>query len=220
VTSELRLLTTGASAVGRFGWKAQHASLFEFSGDAYVNEMGITNPVFPIENCPQGDCTQLDECNPAVTQPNDNGDDVRAFADFMTLLAPPPRGEITTAVSEGESEFQRAGCADCHVRSLTTGPNAIGALSRVTFSAWSDFLLHDMGSLGDGIQQNEATGALMRTAPLWGLRKITSFLHDGRATTLPAAIEAHDGQGAAARNAFQALTATRQSRLLAFLNSL
>src|SRR5262245_19556977 len=33
----------GATRVGRFGWKNQHASLLSFSADAYLNEMGITN---------------------------------------------------------------------------------------------------------------------------------------------------------------------------------
>ena len=50
---------SGEQHVGRFGWKAQVSSLLHFAGDAYLNEMGITSPFFPEENCPQGDCSLL-----------------------------------------------------------------------------------------------------------------------------------------------------------------
>jgi len=40
-------IATGQNAVGKFGWKGQNPTLFQFSGDAYVNEMGITSPEFP-----------------------------------------------------------------------------------------------------------------------------------------------------------------------------
>ena len=42
-------LASGERRVGRFGWKAQHATLLAFSADAYRNEMGITNDLFPQE---------------------------------------------------------------------------------------------------------------------------------------------------------------------------
>ncbi len=211
-----------ANVVGRFGWKAQNATLHLFAGDAYVNEMGITNPTFPNENCPQGDCTKL-ICLAAPELNDADGADVTAFTDFMTLLAPPPpRGNIGPNETAGEAVFARIGCADCHTPTLTTGHNASAALDRVDYHPYSDFLLHDMGALGDGITQNGATGRLMRTAPLWGLRfaVATGLLHDGRATTVTDAINAHDGQGAAARAAFNALNATQQGKLLAFLASL
>jgi CxxC motif-containing protein (DUF1111 family) len=77
-----------------------------------------------------------------------------------------------------------------------------------------------MGSLGDGTEQGHATGSEMRTAPLWGLRLLTTFLHDGRASTIEDAILAHDGQGGAARDRFAALPAGEQVKLLAFLRTL
>jgi CxxC motif-containing protein (DUF1111 family) len=203
--------------VGRFGWKAQNATLHVFAGDAYLNEMGVTNPTFPNENCPQGDCSNL-ACL-AAPEPNDDGGDVDAFAGFMTFLAPPPPGPPPHD-SAGEQAFRRIGCADCHTPTLTTGPNASAALDRVTYHPYSDFLLHDMGGLGDGITQGNATGTLMRTAPLWGLRTQTTLLHDGRATTVTDAIHAHDGQAAAARAAFDALNAVQRGKLLDFLGSL
>lgn len=208
----------GMRTVGKFGWKAQVATLFHFSGDAYLNEMGITSPGFPNENCPSGDCNEL-RFNPAPGL-NDGGEDVQALADFMTLLAPPPRGAITADVTAGEAVFNRIGCNSCHVSTLQTGANGNRALDRVTYQPYSDFLLHDMGSLGDGIEQGAATGRELRTAPLWGLRVVTTFLHDGRARSIEAAITAHDGQGRASRDRFAGLNAEDRARLLAFLRSL
>jgi CxxC motif-containing protein (DUF1111 family) len=210
---------TGQTLVGRFGWKSQVARLHTFAGDAYLNEMGITSPSFPDENCPQGKCNVLDKCNP-VPALNDDGDDVDAFADFMQLLAPPEPTTPTPFPTLGQQLFQTAGCASCHVPTLTTGPNPIAALSNKPLHPYSDFLLHDMGTLGDGITQNNATGRLMRTAPLWGVRFQQTLLHDGRATTVRAAILAHEGQGAAARTAFQALNAAQQQALLSFIATL
>jgi CxxC motif-containing protein (DUF1111 family) len=206
------------NAVGKFGWKGQVPSLFVFSADAYLNEMGITSPLFPNESCPQGDCTLL--VGSTVPQPNDDGDDVARFNDFMTFLAPPPRGPQSLLTDYGNLVASSIGCLDCHTQSLTTGSNAVTALNQVTFHPFSDFLLHDMGSLGDGITQNRATGRLMRTAPLWGLRTQARLLHDGRATTIEQAIQGHEGQGAAARNRFRNLGSFDRATLLAFLRSL
>ncbi len=214
-------VATGRRAVGKFGWKSQVPNLFVFSGDAYLNEMGITTPLFPDENCPQGDCSLL-ACDP-VPGVDDDLEDVEAFRDFMTFLAPPPRARFTSAsftVNQGSREFELAGCASCHVRSLTTGASPVAALRYRTFQPFSDFLLHDMGSLGDGIAQGRATGREMRTAPLWGLRIVTTFLHDGRAATIQDAILAHDGQARPARDRFAALPGERKAKLLAFLRSL
>ncbi len=212
-------LATGKPAVGKFGWKSQNPNLLQFSGDAYLNEMGFTSPMFPTENCPNGDCSQLPACYPTPAL-DDDGTDVNAFADFMTLLAAPPRGAITRDAISGERIFLRIGCGGCHVPALVTGPSRIKAFDRVVFHPYSDFLLHDMGSLGDGIEQGKAAGREMRTAPLWGLRVRTSYLHDGRALALDAAILAHDGQGAFAKNRFAALSASDAQKLMAFLNSL
>src|SRR5262249_47641683 len=82
-------VTTGRDAVGRFGRKSQVPNLLQFSADAYVNEMGITTPLSPDENCPQGDCAQL-ACDP-VPGVDDDLEDVQRFHDFMSFLAPPPR---------------------------------------------------------------------------------------------------------------------------------
>ncbi len=211
---------TGEPIAGRFGWKCQQGSLFTFSGDAYLNEMGITTPLFPTENCPQGNCELL-AANPASSNPNEpDNDDLAAFFNFMSLLAPPPTVQLTSAAKSGAKTFVSIGCVNCHLPVLQTGPSAIAAFANVTFFPYSDFLLHDMGSLGDGIAQSGAGPTEMRTAPLWGVRVMTRFLHDGRATSLSQAILAHAGQGLAARNQFARLNKTDQANLLAFLNSL
>jgi CxxC motif-containing protein (DUF1111 family) len=211
---------TGEQIVGRFGWKCQQGSLFSFSGDAYLNEMGITTLLFPNENCPQGNCALL-QANPALHNPNEgDNDDIAAFTDFMTFLAPPPSVALTAAAKSGAKTFLSIGCVNCHFPALQTGSSSIAALNSVTFFPYSDFLLHDMGSLGDGIAQGSAGQREMRTAPLWGVRVMTSFLHDGRANSLSKAILAHDGQGKAARNRFANLKSSDQSNLIAFLNSL
>ena len=204
--------------VGKFGWKAQVPNLFQFSGDAYLNEMGITSPMFPDENCPQGDCNLL-VCNTGGVNDAD-GADVAKFANFMRFLAPPPRGPVDDDARRGEAVFYATGCFSCHAPALRTASHPVAALDHVTFFPYSDFLLHDMGSLGDGIEQGIATGSEMRTAPLWGVRTRAKLLHDGRATDLAQAILAHDGQGKRSRNAFASLDATAKRRLLAFLKSL
>jgi len=212
--------TSGRTRVGRFGWKAQIATLVTFSADAYLNEMGITSPTFPKDNLPNGSADRLEKCDGLKTDPEDAGDGVVAFTDFMTFLAPPPRGPITPQVTAGRIVFERIGCATCHVPSLVTGPNRIRALDRVRFEPYSDFLLHDMGRLGDGIEQGRAGPRQMRTAPLWGLRVRERFLHDARASTVEAAILAHDGQGREAKNDFVRLDNDSKQALKVFLQSL
>jgi CxxC motif-containing protein (DUF1111 family) len=209
---------SGKRAAGRFGWKNQVPSLMHFSADAYLNEMGITTPTFAVENCPQGDCTLL-ACDP-VADPEDDGEDVVLFREFMALLAPPAAPRLDRDGAEGRRIFDRIGCGGCHVPALVTGASPVRALHKRAFQPYSDFLLHDMGALGDGIEQGDARANEMRTAPLWGLRAVTTFLHDGRATTVADAILAHDGQGRPARARFAALKPADRARLLKFLGSL
>lgn len=217
-TNTVMNVSSGRLGVGKFGWKAQVPTLLQFAADALVNEMGITNPLFRNEVCPQGDCWALDY-NPAPAL-NDDGRDVDALNDFMTLLGAPARGAITADVLAGEEVFAQIGCASCHTATIRTGPSAIAALDRVEFHPYSDFLLHDMGALGDGIEQGTASGREMRTQPLWGLRNATRFMHDAASRTLEDAVRRHDGQGARSRDLFVALPADRLAQVLAFLRSL
>jgi CxxC motif-containing protein (DUF1111 family) len=211
-------IRTGALRVGRFGWKGQVPTLHQFSGDAYLNEMGFTSPEFPLENDPQGNHGALG-FNP-VPAMNDDGEGVEKFFDFMTLLGPPPRGAPTQLTDAGSDVFRKIGCANCHTPTLVTGTHAVAALSRKSFQPYSDFLLHDMGTLGDGIVQGRASGRQMRTAPLWGLTARPTYLHDGRARTVEGAVLGHSGQGAGARDRYSRLDLRDRYALLAFLKSL
>jgi CxxC motif-containing protein (DUF1111 family) len=92
---------TGTTQLGRFGWKAQVATVHQFAGDAYLNELGITNPSFPHENRPQGQPIQP-ACD-TVADPEDDGSGVTGFTDFMRFLAPVPRRPITPQVQRGAS---------------------------------------------------------------------------------------------------------------------
>jgi CxxC motif-containing protein (DUF1111 family) len=217
-------VASGLTRVGRFGWKAQVATLITFSGDAYLNEMGITNPLFPDENAPQGRQDLITPCDGKPVEPGqteDDGTSIQAFTDFMSLLAPPPRGVVNPPVQQGEAIFGQIGCPGCHVADLTTGTGSVfPELNNVTFHPYSDFLLHDMGSLGDQIVQGGAGAFEMRTAPLWGVSARRTFLHDGRSTRLDDAILRHDGQAKPARDAFATLSQADQQRVLKFLASL
>jgi len=207
---------TGLRQIGRFGWKAQVATLDHFSADAYLNEMGITTPKLTEDLKPQGKAI-----GDVVPEPEDDGEDVGHFASFMRLLAPPSRGPQTDAVLRGEKTFQELRCTTCHVPSMTTGTSAVAVLAYRRAELFSDLLVHDMGDgLADGIQQGDASGRQFRTAPLWGLRHRRFFLHDGRATTPEAAIRAHGGEALAARQRYEALSVAQKQDLAAFLDSL
>lgn len=159
----------------------------------------------------------------ASVSPNAPGSLIQTLTDFMTFNAPPtppPAGPPNPTIAAGATIFTSIGCADCHTPTWKTGPSPSTALNNVTFAPYSDFLLHDMGTLGDGMPQGSATPTQMRTAPLWGLKFEPSFLHDGRATTVAQAIQLHAGQGAAASHNYSTLTAAQKTQLLAFLDSL
>ena len=178
-----------AASAGR----AQHASLESFSADAYLNEMGITTPLFPEENTSSGEYVGFGSAYDRVADPEDDGVDVVAFADFMRATKAPSRGPITANVRAGEQVFSRIGCAGCHVPSITTAPpgtlingdalRVARALGNKVIHPYSDFLLHDVGT-GDGIPflptpEFASTASQIRTAPLWALRTRNRLMHDG-----------------------------------------
>jgi CxxC motif-containing protein (DUF1111 family) len=218
-------VVSGITRIGRFGWKAQQATLLAFAGDAYLNEMGITSRFFPTENAPNGDTAALAAFD-RFADPEDQVDpvtgkgDIDAAADFMRFLAPPTALPFTPAATAGRNVFTQINCAVCHTPVLTTGPNPIAALDRRPVPLYSDLLLHDMGLLGDGVAQADAGPREMRTAPLWGLRASGPYLHDGRAATVDEAIRGHDGEAAVVRARYLRLNAQQRQQLLEFLNSL
>lgn len=216
---------SGRQRVGRFGWKAQHASLLAFAGDAYLNEMGITSRLFPTENAPNGRADLLARFDKVAdpedeVEPDTGKGDIDHAADFMRLLAPAPTRPATADSLAGQRLFENARCTACHTPVQMTGNHLVAALAHKPVALYSDLLLHDMGALGDGIDQEVARGRDMRTAPLWGLRLRPAFLHDGRARTVEAAITAHDGEARPSRDRFKAMTSTEKQQMVAFLRTL
>jgi CxxC motif-containing protein (DUF1111 family) len=211
----------GDHAVGRFGWKARAASVRQFAGSALLNEMGVTNPDYPDEQAPLADAALLAGCDitPGL---EDDGSAVSAFTDFVQMLAPIAPLEQSPAARQGDALFSKLGCDGCHVRKLTSGDSPIGALAFKAYAPFSDFLLHDMGALGDRVGgEGDAAPREMRTAPLWGLRLGgPTYLHNGRARSLAEAIERHDGQGRRSRDGYVQLSAEKKAALVAFLQSL
>jgi CxxC motif-containing protein (DUF1111 family) len=220
-----------ALRVARFGWKNQHASLVSFSGDAYLNEMGITNPLQQEENTSLGrPVAEFDE----VADPEDDGEDMLAFAAFMRATKAPPADEELAATPEalsGRKTFEDIGCAFCHVPTMVTAPPGTTinggsftvppALGSKTIHPFGDFLLHDVGT-GDGIVQNggQGTANKLRTPPLWGVRTRSRLMHDGNSLTFREAILRHRGEADFVIENFRRLRQREQQNLIAFLKSL
>ena len=218
--------------VGRFGWKAQIPTVLSFSADASLGEMGLTNRLLPDEIAPNGDLDLLAECD-TVADPEDFADEnglhfIDRVTDFQRYLAPPP--QTPKSGMYGEQIFNNIGCNKCHTSTLVTGndPNLEDFLRNREFKPYGDFLLHCMGTLGDGIRMGEAFECEMRTPPLWGLRWRSVMLHDGRAANgdfeqkVTTAILEHGlfGEATASMNAFDALSQEDKSALVRFLDSL
>lgn len=235
--------------IGRFGWKAQQASLVSFSGDAYLNEMGITNPFDGFGGRSSSAADAGTHENPASTaegvinvtfpsafdpvpDPEDDGLDVLAFADFMAATRAPGRqNPLPAAAVRGDSLFNAVGCNVCHTRTfVTAAPGTLinggaftvpAALGNKIIHPFSDFALHNVGT-GDGIVQNAGQGSAnqIRTPPLWGIRGRNRLMHEGLNITIFDSIQLHAGQGTASRNAFNSLTNAQRSDLIAFVLSL
>ena len=215
---------TDLREVGRFGWKAQHASLLSFAADAYLNELGITSRFLPEE------VTSV--CD-KVADPEDNDDDVDAFAEFMRATKAPPRHPELARLPEaqiGSETFEQIGCADCHVATFVTAqagsiihggmfqvPEALG---NKIIHPYSDFLLHNVGT-GDGIIQGDASTAnKIRTPPLWGLHTRPRMMHDGASVTVTDAVGRHGVEAKRAANRFFNLSPEEREQVILFLKSL
>jgi CxxC motif-containing protein (DUF1111 family) len=220
----------GQSRIGRFGWKDQHSSLLSFIGDAYLNEMGVTNRLRPKDETSIGKVTPDPEDVPDAL----GLADIDHFAQFVRGTKVPPRDTAlaaTPAALAGEHLFDRVGCGGCHVSSITTAPPGTVidggtfavpvALGNKIIHPYGDFLLHDVGT-GDGIVQAgpQDTANKLRTAALWGLRMRPRYMHDLRSLTLQDAIERHDGEAKHEATRFRGLSETEKQQLLSFLESL
>lgn len=204
--------------IGRFGKKAAAYDLQHQTAAAYNQDMGITSEYEPIDNY------SGEKVEPEVTS-----QEVLDVVFYLrTLKAPPRRNTDDPDVLAGEQLFNSISCNSCHKESLTTGYSPIAALSYKEFHPYTDLLLHDMGSaLDDGYTEGTAKSYEWRTPPLWGqgLSKNSQggayfLMHDGRATSIEAAILMHDGEAAIARKKFEKLSGGEQQKLIKFLESL
>ncbi|KFE64617.1 di-heme oxidoredictase family protein [Hyalangium minutum] len=201
-----------ALAPGRFGLKANSPNLLQQSAEAYVNDMGVTNPLFP--------------------EPDGTHDlsrtTLEAAAFYAQSLGVPARTALDNAdVQEGEKLFRSAGCESCHRETLETGDHPLPELAHERIHPYTDLLLHDMGpGLADGRPDGVADGNEWRTAPLWGVGltqtvlPYAGYLHDGRARTLEEAILWHGGEAERSRERFRAMSAPDREALVKFLGSL
>ena len=219
----------GLARGGRFGWKNQHASLLSFAADAYLNEMGITNRFFPVDNTSNG--RVVDD---GVPDPEDKNNDIDAFARFMRSTGVPPRDTVLAATADaraGSALFDQIGCANCHVRTIVTAPvgtvinrgalTVPQALGDKLIHPFSDFLLHDVET-GDGIVQNggQSTRLKVRTPALWGMRSRARLMHDGESLTRNEAILRHGNEADPVIFNYKSLSNTQKNQLITFLNSL
>jgi len=204
--------------LGRFGRKAFVPALAEFNRGAFVAEMGITNPGQPTEESIGG--KPIPPGVDPVAEPELGAEDTDRANDFVRFLAPPARLPLDREGELGRTVFGGIGCASCHVPSLTTGGNRVPALSYKTVEAYSDLLLHDMGTERGDMCLGEAEPGEFRTEPLMGLRFMTVFLHDGKARTIEEAILLHGGEAAGAVARFKRLADGKRAALMKFLRSL
>jgi CxxC motif-containing protein (DUF1111 family) len=220
----------GQTRVGRFGWKDQHSSLLSFIGDAYLNEMGVSNRLRPKDTTTVGKMTP----DPEDIPDNLGLADIDHFAQFVRGTKVPPRDPVLAASAAGlagQVMFERIGCSTCHVQSITTAPAGTlinggmfavpQALGNKIIHPYSDFLLHDIET-GDGIVQTPPpdTANKLRTAALWGLRMRPRYMHDLRSLTLQDAIERHLGEAEHVSRHFRDLSPAEKQQLFTFLESL
>ncbi len=219
-----------STRIGRFGWKDQHGSLLSFSADAYLNEVGISNRLKPMDTTTVCKTTK----DPEDQKDNTGLFGIDHFAQFMRGTLVPPRDQVLMnqpEVRAGEAIFAKVECSVCHVPKMITDPPGTvinggtftvpDALGNKIIHPFSDFLLHDVGT-GDGIVQGgpQDTQHKLRTAALWGLRTKTRFMHDLKSESFESAILRHQGEASDSIEQFKQLSPQERNDLLLFLSSL
>ena len=203
--------------LGRFGYKAQVASIFEFMFQAERDEIGITSP---FSSGVVREVSAVADEN-SVPQPKVNAQEIFHLMYFVKWLAPFSPRYKGNVQSRGETVFKETGCAECHVPHFNTGPKKINAFDNIEARLYSDLLLHDMGDeLADKFEQGQAFGRDFRTTPLWGLSRKKYLLHDGRTTSMESAINFHAGEATRVIQKYHHLSDDEKKALLTFLESL
>lgn len=228
--------------LGRFGWKANVATLAHQTAGAFWGDIGITSIQFPNEACTpaQKDCLAAPRgaaalatapaAAPAVEIDDKTMGDV-VF--YQAVLAPPARRNVNDPqVQRGQALFAKAQCASCHRPSYNTGASSFPRLSSPALSGqkiwpYTDLLLHDMGeALADGRADFKANGRQWKTPPLWGIGLIkdvnghTRLLHDGRANGVLEAILWHGGEAQASKQEVLKMQRADRDALVKFVESL
>jgi len=215
--------------VGRFGKKSFSVNLFQQAARALNEDLGMTTSAENHDPFNWKAPKELREIGDGVPNPEVSDKMLEALTFFLRSTAPPPRRNISNAnVVEGEKLFISTGCVKCHRDSFTTGETSFDFLSHQTFHPYTDMLLHDMGpGLDDGYTEGDARTYEWRTPPLWGLGLAEEsqggngyYMHDGRATTLTDAIQAHGGEAAKIKEKFNSLTTLEKDQVICFLRSL
>lgn len=226
ISGRMRLVTdpeSGQTRLGRFGWKASHASVRHQVAAALNTDIGVLTSVLPNPDCgvSQSDC--------GVGGSELSDEHLEQLTAYVALLGVRARRNLEDPEALlGETLFDSAGCAACHVASMQTSPfHPHAELRGQTIHPYTDLLLHDMGpGLASNLVEGNATGAEWRTAPLWGIGLTAgvsggeAYLHDGRARNLTEAILWHDGEAQAAKQAFAAMSVSDKAAIIAFLMSL
>jgi CxxC motif-containing protein (DUF1111 family) len=215
--------------LGRFGWKANVATIAHQTGGAFNGDIGITSSVFPQEACTpaQKDCLAA----PRGGEGRGPEIDDETFGNvvfYQATLAPPARRAPShPQVLRGQALFHAAQCGMCHRPSYVTARAARKALEGQRIWPYTDLLLHDMGpALADGRRDFLANGRQWKTPPLWGIGLIrdvnghTRLLHDGRADGVLQAILWHDGEAAQSRKRVLGMSKEEREALVKFVESL
>lgn len=216
----------GGLYIGRFGKKATALNLHQQTVNAYLNDMGITSDALPedLVNHGVGGFSGDMAADPEVSSQT-----VASVVFYLrTLKVPPRRDAESSDIRSGEKQFQRIGCAACHVPSFTTAKHSMAALSKKTIHPYTDLLLHDMGpGLDDAYTEGNAASSEWRTAPLWGIGLSAKaqggemfLLHDGRAKSVHDAILLHGGEAEQSRAAYKKLPQRSKDLVIAFVMSL
>ena len=204
-------MVSQSTRAGRFGHKASVATLTEQTAAAFVNDIGLTNVMFPE---PDGmrDVSDVQLADSTF---------------FIGTLAVPRAAGRSPEAWRGRGLFEQFGCAGCHTPTIVTGDHAMPQLAGQTIHPYTDLLLHDVGDLlTDARRDFLAEGVEWRTPPLWGLGLVqlvnpgATFLHDGRARTIAEAILWHGGEAEASREAFRLAHRRDRDALIAFLQTL
>ena len=209
---------TNSSSLGRFTWKAGAPSVKFQIANAAINDMGLTNPLFPKENCTK---TQTD-CLKAVKGHHEfdlTAERLEAINYYLTHLKVPLQRPFAQKEA-AKRLYDALTCKKCHIESYRTEKG-------MKISPFSDFLLHDMGEgLSDGHRNFLAEPSEFRTPPLWGIglyKKVSgeaNYLHDGRARSIEEAILWHNGEAKKARDAFAALSKKERTLIIRYLESI